>query len=74
MNLTERENALASVKDAYLGVCELNLGQLSKGQEWDIRVGANTHWYDGDPLILIPLHKDTPTQHEGRMLISMPPA
>lgn len=56
MNLTEREKALAPVKDGYHSVCELKLGQLSEGQEWD--AGANTHRYDEDPLILILSHKD----------------
>lgn len=43
MNLTEREKALAPVKDGYHSVCELKLGQLSEGQEWDVRAGANAH-------------------------------
>lgn len=58
MNLTEREKALAPVKDGYHSVCERKLGQLSEGQEWDVRAGANTHRYEEDPLILIPSYKD----------------
>lgn len=61
MNLTKREKALAPVKDGYHSVCELKLGQLSEGQEWGVRAGADTHRYDEDPLIFNPItheHKD----------------
>lgn len=76
MNLTEREKALALVKDGYHSVCELKLGQLSEGQEWDVRAGQNTHQYDKDPLILIPTHQpkktDTSTPHERSIFVQVP--
>lgn len=31
------------MKDGYHSVCELKLGQLSEGQEWDVGAGPNTH-------------------------------